>query len=495
MIERFENLAEEERSARCSLAERLAMMEPEGRNAFLKRLPARLRGDFLRDWHMLARPAQVAPKGDWRIWMIMAGRGFGKTRAGAQWVLELAGEPGLRIALVGPTDDEVRSVMIEGASGILACAPDEGRPQWEPSLGRLSWANGTQAFVRSGANPEALRGTELDYAWCDELAKWARAEATWDNLMFGLRRGALPRVLVTTTPRPTPLMRRLAGLGDVVLTRGRTADAALLAPGIVSYLTGLYGGTRFGRQELDGELIEDVEGSLWPRDLIERCRAVLSSPSPCRGEGQLAEGERGEGPSYEQGQDQALTLPPGFAGRAPPSPLQGEGYFRRIVIGVDPPVSAHGDACGIVVCGLGCDGVAYVLADASVSGLSPEGWARAVARAAHEWSADRVVAEGNQGGAMVASVLRGADVALPVTMVHASVGKSARAEPVAALFERGAAKFAGAFPALEDELAGLIAGGGYEGPGRSPDRADAMVWAMTELMLGKRRAEPRIRRL
>ena len=168
---------------------------------------------------------------------------------------------------------------------------------------------------------------------------------------------------------------------------------------------------------------------------------------------------------------------------------------RRIVVGVDPPVSAEGDACGIVVCALLGDGTAHVVEDASVSGRSPEGWARAVARAAHRWSADRVVAEGNQGGAMVASVLRGADIDLPLTMVHASVGKSARAEPVAALFERGAAKFAGAFPELEDELAGLVAGGGYEGPGRSPDRADAMVWAMTELMLGRRRAEPRVRRL
>jgi phage terminase large subunit-like protein len=424
----------------------------------------------------------------------MAGRGFGKTRAGAQWVLDLAGETaGLRIALVGPTEDEARRVMVEGSSGILACAGEGRRPEWEPSLGRLTWPNGTLAFVHSGANPEALRGPEHDYAWCDEVAKWARGEPSWDNLMFGLRRGPLPRALVTTTPRPTPLIRKLAGRGDVAVTRGRTADAALLGPGTVAYWTSLYGGTRFGRQELDGELIEDVEGSLWPRDLIERSRSV-PFPSPCRGEGQLAEGERGEGSAYGRDGAMALTLPPGCAGRAPPSPLQGEGFNRRIVVGVDPPASAGGDSCGIVVCAL-VDGVAHVVDDASVSGRSPEGWARAVAGAAHKWGADRVVAEANQGGAMVASVLRGADVDLPLTLVHASAGKSARAEPVAALFERGAAKFAGAFPALEDELAGLIAGGGYEGPGRSPDRADAMVWAMTELMLGKRRAEPRISRL
>ena len=455
MAGRFARLGEEERAARCSLAERLAMLEPEARLDFLKGLPARLRGQFLTCWEMLARPAQLPPDGDWRIWMIMAGRGCGKTRAGAQWVVELAETPGLRIALVGPTEDEVRSVMIEGASGILASAPADERPAWEPSLGRLSWANGTRAFVHSGANPEALRGPEHDHAWCDELAKWARAEATWDNLMFGLRRGILPRALVTTTPRPTPLMRRLAGRGDVVLTRGRTADAALLAPAVVDYLTGLYGGTRFGRQELDGELIEDVEGSLWPRDLIERCRAVLPLPET-----------RGSG-----------------------------GHFRRVVVGVDPPITTHGDACGIVVCVLGWDDIAYVAADVTVSGMSPEGWAQVAASAAERWGADRIVAEGNQGGVLVTSVLRAADIRLPVTIVHAWNGKSARAEPVAALFERGAARFAGAFPELEDELAGLVAGGGYEGPGRSPDRADAMVWAMTELMLGQRRAEPRIRRL
>jgi phage terminase large subunit-like protein len=497
MAERVTTWSEEERAARCSLAERLAILAPEERLAFLAEVPARLRGEFLAKWEMLARPAQLPPDGDWRVWMIMAGRGFGKTRAGAQWVLKLAETPDLRIALVGPTEDEVRSVMIEGASGILACAAEAERPAWEPSLGRLSWPNGTRAFAYSAANPEALRGPEHDFAWCDELGKWPRGEGAWDNLLFGLRRGPLPRVLVTTTPRPTPLMRKLAGRGDVVLTRGRTADAALIAPAVVSHLTALYGGTRFGRQELDGELIDDVEGSLWPRDLIERCRAP-NPPRAQHGEGDQAkpgggvEGAEGEGSSGKPDDRSQLPLHHPSGG-PPPHRLAMGRIFRRIVIGVDPPASAEGDSCGIVVCGLDGDGIGHVLDDASVSGRSPEGWARAVAAAARKWSADRVVAEGNQGGAMVASVLRAADVGLPVRTVHASIGKSARAEPVAALFERGAAKFAGAFPALEDELAGLIAGGGYEGPGRSPDRADAMVWAMTELMLGRRRAEPRVR--
>jgi phage terminase large subunit-like protein len=336
--------------------------------------------------------------------------------------------------------------MVEGPAGILACAGGEP-PLWEPSNLRLIWPNGTRAFVHSGANPEGLRGPECDYAWCDEAAKWPRGQATWDNLMFVLRRGALPQVLVTTTPRPTPLIRRLAVRPGVAMSRGRTEDAALLSQSVIDELLLDFGGTRFGRQELDGELIEDVMGSLWPRDLIERCRALLPLPE-----------------------------------------------MRRVVVGVDPPASSEG-ACGIVVCSLGADGIGYVLADASVFGQSPEGWARTAAAAADAWNADRLVAEANQGGAMVESVLRGADVRLPVRMVHASQGKAARAEPVAALFEGGRARFAGAFPELEDELAGLVAGGGYEGPGRSPDRADAMVWAMTELMLGRRRAEPRIKRL
>jgi phage terminase large subunit-like protein len=501
MIDRYAHLGEEELSARFSPTERIAMMDQAERRALMKGFD-RWETQVVDSWFGLARPGQRPPPGEWRVWMIMAGRGYGKTLAGAQWVHGLAEAPGLRIALVGPNEEEARAVMVEGPSGILACAADRDRPVWEPSLGRLSWANGTRAFVYSGVNPEALRGPEHDHAWCDELAKWARAEATWDNLMFGLRRGAYPRALVTTTPRPTPLMRKLAGRPDVALTCGRTADAALLAPAVVDGLTKLYGGTRFGRQELDGELIEDIEGSLWPRDLIERSR--IHPPEPEAGEGdQVSTTRKRVVHGGVEGWDLAGSsekldglrhLPLHHPSGGPPPHLAMGRIYRRVVVGVDPPASAEGDACGIVVCGL-LGEVACVLEDSSVSGRSPEGWARAVAEAALKWGADRVVAEGNQGGAMVASVLRGADIDLPLTMVHASVGKSARAEPVAALFERGAAKFAGAFPELEDELAGLIAGGGYEGPGRSPDRADAMVWAMTELMLGRRRAEPRVRRL
>jgi phage terminase large subunit-like protein len=451
---RLAGSSEEERARRLSLAERLALAGPDFRAAYFHGWSEAKHEAFRASWGIWSRPSQQAPDGDWRVWLLMAGRGFGKTRAGAEWVLDLAGEaaaagkPPPRIALVGSTADEARAVMVEGSSGILACADERERPEWEPSLGRLTFPSGARAAVFSGANPEALRGPEHDFAWCDELAKWAHVDSTWDNLMFGLRLGDLPRALVTTTPRPVPLLKRLQGRGDVKLTRGRTQENGALADSFVDYVAGLYGGTRLGRQELDGELIDDVEGSLWPRDLIERCRAPAPVPE-----------------------------------------------MRRIVVGVDPPAGVGADACGIAVCGLGGDGMGYVLADSSVAGARPEGWARAAVAAAQAWGADRVVAEGNQGGAMVESLLRSVEAHLPVRIVHASHGKSARAEPVAGLFEAGRAKFAGAFPDLEDELAGLTVGGSYEGPGRSPDRADAMVWAMTELMLGKARAEPRVRRL
>ncbi|HEX8063061.1 MAG TPA: terminase family protein, partial [Allosphingosinicella sp.] len=439
-----------------SVAEQIASLEPEERLRVFARLSFDEREYLSHLWPVWELRKQREPDLPWRVWLVLAGRGFGKTRMGAEWIRRMAATDGrVRIALVAATMAEARSVMVEGASGILAVCPPEERPVWEPSLGRLRFPGGARAQVYSAAEPDSLRGPQHHFAWCDEIAKWPFGPAAWDNLMLGLRCGALPRAMATTTPRPVALVRKLAAQEGVAKTRGRTMDnKAHLAGAFLADVERDYGGTRLGRQELDGELIEDVEGTLWPRDLIEGCRVSPPLPSPCRGEGQIAEGERGEGSRSERDREEALTLPPGVAGRAPSSPLQGEGQYRRIVVGVDPPVSAEGDACGIVVCALRADGVAHVVEDASVSGRSPEGWAKAVAGAAHKWGADRVVAEGNQGGAMVASVLRAADVDLPLRIVHASTGKSARAEPVAALFERGAAKFAGAFPALEDELAG-----------------------------------------
>lgn len=413
-------------------------------------------------------PGQEVPAGDWRVWMMLAGRGFGKTRAGAEWVSLIARDnPGLRIALVGATLDEVEGVMVRGRSGLMAVARRPDDVLWYPSRRLVEFEGGARAFAYSGEKPDKLRGPEHHVAWVDELAKFAWPEETWDNLMLGLRLGPSPQVLVTTTPRPIGLVKRLAADPATKLARGRTGDNPHLPEAFVEAVTTRYGGTRLGRQELDGEIVEDVEGALWTRDLVERCRVAPDSPPQLRG------GAGGGTLSVDRDQAPPPALPADAGGEC----------WRRIVVGVDPPVSAGGDACGIVVCALGEDGIGYVIADHSASGLSPEGWARAVAAAAAAHGADRVVAEANQGGAMVESVLRAADCALPVRLAHARRGKSARAEPVAALFERGRARFAGAFPELEDELCGLQIGGGYAGPGRSPDRADAMVWAMTELML------------
>jgi phage terminase large subunit-like protein len=427
-----------------------ANIREKHRDAFAAKLTDREREEFPYNWGQLGRDAQLAPESDWRLWLVMAGRGFGKTRAGAEWVRRLAeDDPRARIALIGATLGEARSVMVEGESGILACCPPARAPLYESSLRRLTWPSGAQAHLYSAGEPESLRGPQHSHAWCDEVAKWdhagGRAMAAWDNLLLGLRLGEAPRVLATTTPRAVPLLRRLLAEDGLVVTRGRTEEnRGNLPERFLRDIRRTFGKALLGRQELDGELIEDLPGALWTRALIEDCREDAASSPPA-----------------------------------------------RVVIGVDPPASADGDACGIVVCALGEDGVARVLADASVAKASPERWARATARAARAWQADRVVAEANQGGAMVASVLRAAEIALPLKLVHASKGKTARAEPVAALYEAGRVRHAGTFPALEDELCGLIAGGGYEGPGRSPDRADALVWALSELMLG-RGSVPRI---
>lgn len=397
-------------------------------------------------WQGWARDAQLPPERAWRTWLICAGRGFGKTRAGAEWVRDVARNDGAaRIALVGASLAEVRSVMVEGDSGVLAAAPGALAPVYEPSLKRLTWENGAMAMLYSAAEPETLRGPQHSHAWCDEIAKWENANdkamAAWNNLQLTMRLGTGPRVLATTTPRLAPLMHRLmadARAGKVVVARGRTLQAKeVLPPDYFAAMIEQFEQSGFGRQELDGELIEAAEGALWSRALIEGCRVTGGFPAA-----------------------------------------------TRVVIGVDPPATSTGDACGIVVVELGEDGLATVRADCSIMRARPEKWARAVASAAQAWQADRVIAEKNQGGDMVASVLKAADIALPVKLVHASRGKTARAEPVAALYEAGKVRHAGLFKKLEDEMCGLLAGGQYVGPGRSPDRADALVWALTELMLG-----------
>jgi len=410
-----------------------------------------------------AHKNQLPPGDDaWRLWLMMAGRGFGKTRAGAEWICGVANaRPGVRIALVGATIGDARSIMVEGVSGILVVARNYGQElNWEPSLGRLRWPNGSEAMLFSGDNPDGLRGPEHDFAWCDELAKWRLPEEAWMNLQMGLRRGTRPRALITTTPRAIPLLRRLADSEGTVTTGGRTDDNISLDEKFIQAMRATYGGTRIGAQELDGVLLEDVEGALWTRAVIGRARILRDGPS---------------------------------TGSVPPQDERSK--LDRIVIGVDPPAGGGetADACGIVVCGSRDDRL-YVLEDATVRGLSPEGWASRVAAAAGRWNTSQVVAEANNGGAMVQTVLQAADLGLKVRLVHATRGKCARAEPIALKFETGKAFFAGEFPELEAELGGMIAGGGYEGPGRSPDRADAMVWAMTVLS-ETRSGVPRVRRL
>ncbi|WP_446532542.1 DNA-packaging protein [Qipengyuania marincola] len=435
------------------LEELLRIEDDKARFEAMETLRPAERRAFQHVWELWSRREQRAPKGDWQCWLISAGRGFGKTRAGAEWVREYAKRhPDARIALVGASLAEARAVMVEGESGLLAIAPPDNCPVFEPSLRRVQFGNGAQAFLYSAGEPESLRGPQHDAAWCDEIAKWDnasdRAMTAWDNLLMGLRLGEQPQVVATTTPRPVPLMRRLLDTSDgsTVVTAGSSYENADHLPTrFISRMQRQYGKTALGRQELDGVMLEDIEGALWSRSLIERCR------------------------------DTDSTMP-----------------MARVVVGVDPPASERGDECGIVVCGVGENGVAQVLADCSLARPSPERWARAVAEAASAWNADRVVAEANQGGQMVGSVLRAADLTLPLTLVHASRGKVARAEPIAALYESGRVRHAGLFAKLEDQLCGLMTGGGYEGPGRSPDRADALVWALSELMLG-RRGRPRVR--
>jgi phage terminase large subunit-like protein len=381
------------------------------------------------------------------VWLLQAGRGFGKTRVGAEWVLAQArANPGCRIALIGATIEEARRIMVDGESGIIACSPPGEETRWLASRNELRFKSGATATLYSGANGDGLRGPQHQFAWADELGKWSDAAEAWSNLQLGLRLGEDPRTVVTTTPGNDALLTEIAAQEGTEVTRGRTADNLDLPAGWHVRMEALYRGTRLGLRELDGELTGEAEHALWTRDLVSKARV--------RG------AEWGE-------------------------PV-------RVVIGVDPPASSGGDACGIVVCGRVADGRLLVLADLSCRGLSPAGWAGKVADAASLWGADKVVVEANNGGDMVLQVLGQADFHLPVSKVHATVGKAARAEPMAMLFESGKAGLAGRFAELEDELCHLTTAG-FARAG-SPDRADAMVWALHELS-GGGKARPGVRRL
>ena len=410
----------------------------------------------LSDWETWAHFQQIAPdrlkpETQWSTWLIMGGRGAGKTRAGAEWVRQLVrtepSDPALRIALVGASYGEAREVMIDGVSGLRSLNWVDGKPTFTSSRRQITWPNGAVAQLFSAEDPEELRGPQFGFAWLDEVGKWSNDRETFDMLQFGLRLGKRPRQVITTTPRPTRLLKQLLSDDSVVTTRMTTDDNAVNLPrAFLEAVNRKYGETRLGRQELEGELVDDIDAALFTRELIERAR--------CR------------------------VVPP----------------LRRIVIGVDPPVShkARASVCGIVCAGVSDTAEAYVLEDASLANATPYAWAKRVVETYERWNADRVVAEVNQGGDMVETVLRNAFPALSFAGVHATRGKRTRAEPVAALYERGLVHHAGQFRNLEDQMCNF----GPDGLslGESPDRVDALVWSLTHLMLNAADANPRIRK-
>ena len=400
-----------------------------------------------------ALPHQLPPEGSWKTWVIRGGRGAGKTRAGAEWVrAEVEGarplDPGRshRVALIGETVEQARDVMVFGESGILACSPPDRKPVWEAGRKRLIWPNGATATVYSAHEPESLRGPQFDAAWVDELAKWKKAEEAWDMLQFCLRLGDAPRQVVTTTPRNVPILKAILASPSTVVTQAPTeANRAFLAASFLEEVRTRYAGTRTARQELDGVLLEDAEGALWSFGGLEANR-VREVPQ-----------------------------------------------LTRIVVAVDPSVSggAGSDECGIIVAGVVAEGPpqnwrAYILEDATVAAATPLEWATAAIDAFERHGADRLVAEVNQGGELVQTVVRSIDPLIPYSAVRASKGKVARAEPVAALYEQGRVFHlrgagAGSLSALEDQMCRMT-GLGYLGRG-SPDRVDALVWALHELMI------------
>ena len=408
--------------------------------AALERLSAPEAEALQYDWHEWARDSQRQPEGDWVNWLILAGRGFGKTRTGAEavrsWVRSFP-----YVNLIGATADDARDIMIEGESGILAICPRHERPRYLPSKRRLEWPNGARSLIFTADEPERLRGKQHMKLWCDELGSWRRPEA-FEQAMLGLRLGALPQAVVTTTPKPVRLIKELMADTGTVTTRGSTYDnRAHLAPGFFTRIIKRYEGTRLGRQELNAELLEDVEGALWWNALIEDAR-VSKAPD-----------------------------------------------MSRIVVAIDPATTSGetADETGIVVAGRGVDGDAYVLRDLSCR-LSSNGWGNRAVNAYREFRADRIVAEVNNGGDLVEDVIRTVDRHVSYRAVHASRGKVVRAEPISALYEQKRVHHVGLFAGLETQMCSFVP----DHLDGSPDRVDALVWALTELMI-EREPQPNIR--
>lgn len=401
------------------------------------------------NWELHARDHQRAESDDWLIWLLLGGRGSGKTRTGAEWIREQVRHHDKgRIALVAPNFNDAREVMLEGESGLLHIGYPSERPKYLPSRRRLEWPNGATGQIFTSEDPDGLRGPQFDAAWADEFCAWNRPEEVLSNLRLALRVGENPQLVITTTPKPIAALKTLMNTKGVLISRGRTADTAdLLAPSFLTAMEDVYGGTRLGRQELNGEFIEDLDGALWTRDMLEGC----------------------------------------FAPKIPD--------LSKIIIAIDPPVSTgkNADSCGIIVAGKSGSGrlaKAYILHDGTVQGRSPKGWAQHVINLSQGWDADYILAEVNQGGDLVKTILHELDPHITVRNVYARKGKRARAEPVVTLYEQGRVLHHGRFTALEDELAII----GTSAQTSSPDRADALVWAVTELLL-KRAANPSIRQL
>lgn len=430
-------------SAAPTLAD-LAALPPKQAAKILAKLSPRASEALIWDWTFRARPTQLAPEGSWAYWAFIAGRGSGKTRAGAEWVRERVKQGFRRIGLVAPTAGDARDVMVEGESGLLSVCWEKdkthagakmGRPNYEPSKRRVTWENGAMATLYSADEPERLRGPQHDTLWCDETCAWRYVRETWDMAMFGLRLGEDPRTLITTTPKPIKLLREILKNPKTAITRGSTFDnAANLAKPFFDTIVAAYKGTRLGRQELYAELLDEAEGALWSRTTLDQCH--LAAPDD----------------------------------------------LSRIVVAIDPAITAKTESneTGIVICGRESQTLGHGFLLADVSGrYTPGDWGQKAVDSFYHWGADLIVAEGNQGGDMVRHTIKTVDPNVPVRIVHASRGKAARAEPVAALYEQGRIHHSGPFSELEDQLVTWEPLSGME----SPDRLDALVWGFTELFL------------
>lgn len=435
-----------------SQIEIVAHSSPAEQAAFYESLTDEETDSLLYDWRGFhARPNQIAPEGEWDMWLALAGRGFGKTRMGSEWIKECVAERGkIRIALIGETAADTRDVMVEGESGILSVYPDDEKPLYESSKRKITWSNGAIAHLYNATEPNQLRGPGHEIAWSDELAKWRYARATWDQLQMTLRNGDNPQQIVTTTPRPIELVKAIyAGdEGVVVSTVGRTMDnAANLAPAFLKKIKKRYEGTRLGRQELDAEILSDVPNALFTLDNIDANRRKFD--------------------------DFAISDPQGRS--------MNPAELSRILVSVDHAISdtETSNEHGIIAVGVSQDETdGYVLEDASCSG-KPLDWGRAAIALFDKWDADGIVIETNQGGDLVAQTLQSVRANIPIIRVHASRGKHLRAEPVSAMYQQGRIHHCGAFSDLETQMC-LMTSAEFTGDG-SPDRLDALVAGFLQL--------------